>query len=269
MNKLLAGVGAVALLAVLVLGVTLPKVDVSSVTQGPQGVQGSAGPRGSEGPQGERGSAGPAGQGVAGLENLLSALKGVVTSLQNQPSRLGAVVGTDLPNPYCQGGLCTQVVSGVCADATTTLARIDNPFNGTSTVTLATVKVTNPATTSVKLTVATSTQGAGFVVTGEATSTGLLNRVHLAAFATSSLSSDSANYTGLNNGGRGGVGGIFSTMFDVGPKANITTATTTGTNKVTIGVNAQDEDSLLGVTNAVNNFSCTYAVRFEANETVR
>lgn len=248
-NKLTVGLALTALVVALLTGaLALSKPSQVAGLQGTQGEQGERGPAGAQGPMGP--------QGPRGLQGLPGP-KG--------DGQLGSVVGTDLSNPNCTGGICKQVVSGVCADATTTLARIDNPFTGTSTVRFAIVKISSPATTSARLTVATSTQGAGFTAASMATTTGLLNFVRLIANATTTADSDTADYVGLNDAN------FLSKPFTVGPRGTLSNglATTTGSNKVTIGLNAVGSDSLAAYVGGVNNFSCTYGVQFEALEGVR
>lgn len=241
MNKLTLGLGLVLLAVVAVVGVTFPKVDVSSV-QGPQGPQGEVGPQGlvgPVGPQGPRGLQGPQGlQGPSGVSNL------------------GAIPGTDLPNPVCQGGICTNVVTGLCADASTTLAVIDNPFKGATSTVIRSYLTVNNGTTSIRISVATSTRN-GAPATGNATTTALINRALLPAYATSTLLSDGdfalaesdANFPGRT--------------FQVGPVAS-TSAFTPPSSRVVIWAEAVGADSAAGLTNTNNRFSCTYGVEFKA-----
>lgn len=238
-NKLKAGLVLVALLAVAVVGVTYPKVDVSNGGQGPQGVQGEVGSQGLTGPvgpQGPRGLQGPQGlQGPAG------------------ESKLGAIPGTDLPNPSCQGSLCTAVVDGTCADATTTLAVITNPFSATSTVTLALVNIISPATTTFRLNLATSTLLGFADAPGNSTTTGLINRVSLTlAQGTTTLASNVG--TELANDS-----GFGSRSFLVAPRQ----ATTNPNNRLILSAVARGSDSLAGVTNTNNNFSCKFRAEFQ------
>ena len=84
MNKLLVGVGAVALLAVLALGVSLPKGGAPSASsQGPQGVQGVQGERGFDGDKGIKGDKGEKGDhGKDGLEISVGDIKNKLESLK-------------------------------------------------------------------------------------------------------------------------------------------------------------------------------------------
>lgn len=159
MSKLLVIIGAVALLAILVLGVSLPKADVSQITQGPQGVQGPIGPAGPQGPKGESAN-------ISGLQSVLQALQGLVGSLQNQ--KLGAIPGTQAPELFCIGGSCQySFVTGV-GDATTTIFAVLNPFTGTSTATVRIYGFAATSTTEIFVGTSTSkylvaTQGASSV----------------------------------------------------------------------------------------------------------
>lgn len=144
MNKKLIGLGVVALLAVLALGVTLPKADVSSVSQGPQGIQGERG-IGIQGPQGERG---PAGQSVQGLDRLLSALQGLLATLQSQPTqpKLGAFPSPDILNPYLSvNGVTTFYEKASFNTASSSLCSLLSP-TATSTLNF-TGQVTTGTTT--------------------------------------------------------------------------------------------------------------------------
>lgn len=258
MNKTLLGLGVVALLAVAVLGVTLPKTDLASKgAQGQQGVQGERGPAGQsvQGPQGERGPAGSAGQSVQGLESLLSALSDLLTELKNQASKLGATPGTNLPNPYCQGNLCTEVVSGTCNDASSTLAVIA-PFSlkvASSTAISATLDITN-GTTSARFTLATSTRS-GAPAVSTATSTGLFSKVLVGVGATTTLNSDSMASVSKNDRNTPSV------PVEIGPR--LQAGTTTPETVLVLYATANGEESLAGITNLNNNFSCTYNVEFK------
>ena len=238
---------------------------------------GQAGPAGPQGPAGQVGQPGQSGQpgrsGKDGNSPDLSSLSAVLTALQDllAKSKLGAIVGTQLSNPNCTGELCTEVVSGVCRDATTTLAIVTpNYLTASSTATRVIVNVTNPATTTVRLNVATTTAGSGHMPSAKgaetATTTGLINRATLTLKATTTIDSDTANYLGLNSFNSLGysTSTSLSSAFPVGPRSTLTDgrATTTSSNKVTIGIVAHGEDSLAGITNTNNLFGCTYSVEF-------
>src|SRR3990167_244090 len=87
--------------------------------------------------------------------------------------RVGSVVSSDaLDERVCQGGVCTWNKAGGFNDATTTLFAIQNPFQATSTWTLAVIDVTGESTTSIGINVGTSTNtgpvaaNAGAIVRG-------------------------------------------------------------------------------------------------------
>ena len=254
MNKTLTVGLVLAVLLTAAVGVAYPKADVASRgSQGEQGATGQQGPQGERGPAGQRGADGSS-QNLSGLQSLLSALQNLVAGLSNQPSKLGAIPGTDLPNPYCQGNLCRAVVEGTCANATTTLARIDTPFlSASSTAVGAFVEITNPATSTARLVLATSTLDGFAPVPGNATSTGLINRVSLTLKATTTLSTYSQDLDELKDVG------FLSRTFDVGPRS-----TTSLSDTLVLSLIARGDDSTAGWTDGGNIAACKYKVEFVA-----
>ena len=160
-----------------------------------------------------------------------------------------------MPNPYCQGNLCTAVVEGTCADATTTLARIDTPFaSATSTVTSALVELTGVATSTFRINLATTSLNGFADTAGNATTTGLLNRVPLSlTIGTTTLNTLSQDTDSRNDAGFAGR------RFDVCPRSATSLLDT-----LVLSAVARGADSLGGVTSIGNFFGCRYRVEFQA-----
>ena len=207
---------------------------------------------------------------VALLGVLAGSLGGGYIASVPAPATLGAIPGTDLPNPYCQGGLCKAVVAGTCADATTTLAVINNPFvNATSTAKKAYVEITGVATSSAALTLATSTlirYAPVSLATRSATTTSLINTapIYWSGFGrgTTTIVSGVSNVDGAWNTATTG-----STTLS--PAGGILLAPGAATSSLASQLVLWATDnggvgSTAGITDLTNLFACKYTVEFEA-----
>lgn len=159
--------------------------------------------------------------------------------------------------------LVTAVTKGTCAEATTTLFAVSQPFGtattsgayASSTANLAEVTITGLSTsTAARLTVATSSLGAFAPNPTVATSTGLFSKASLAGLAT-----NTPLYSGVLQNSNAptadtGIGantlGSASSLY-LGPA-----------DKLVGWLSANGSESLTGYVNAVNLFSCTYKIRW-------
>lgn len=171
----------------------------------------------------------------------------------NASSTFAGAGTTTIQGIVSYNGLWNRTLTGACADATTTVVSVLNPFGATSTVSWVALEG-RMGTTSGVLLMGTST--------GAAINENLSNAVHPRLFNATISTSSRFSLTNLRLGVASTSSGTpeeFATRVQVGPTEYVVVGAT--------GTAASANDLLqesLGEDNTSNTFQCNYAVNFSA-----
>lgn len=175
---------------------------------------------------------------------------------------VGAIPGNRLPNRVCQGDLCTEVVSGSCNDASTTIFAVQNPFRASSTVTIVQIDGTIGTTTpDIFLGTSTLPSAMRYTPTTERIFWGFRIPTSTASFYLSNYVDPTI---GDNNNQRGqGIQTLATSTaqsFMLGPLEYVHGVATNSYSGARDGISG---DVITGIIGGNNTFSCSYLVKFE------